>query len=1062
MVPYELVNVADDIAKTQRLVGRVLADKFRLTACIGIGGTGAVYRADQMALGRTVAVKILKEELAADDRVVARFRDEAMAASRLNHPNTVSIIDYGQAPDGLLYLAMEYVRGPTLTQLITREHPLPVTRVLEIMSQILSGIDEAHHAGVVHADLKSDNIIVDQRRATDIVKLVDFGIARLMTGTQGNDGDERSVCGTPEYMAPEVIAGSPPGYAADLYAAGIILYELLTCETPFVGGTTIDILSKQLKSAPKPLSQRRPDLPAGSEFDLLCKRALAKSPIDRFASAPDMRAAIISLVARITGTAPMQPADPTCEQCGTRCSPTFRFCPECGNPRVGVAARVVTQAPPMTELDHLLGLPMVGRDPERTRIIAHLRGADGDDAPRTLIVVGEAGIGRTRLVDQACQDVVRATPHDAKLTVYKAGADPSGLVSTYYPIRSLLASLLELPELCSETELHRAVLDLGLGDPDVFGIAHLFGHASPLSEMPPTSRRRESVASVLRVVERCAEQRPMTIVFDDIERYDHPSQEMLRRLAEAGATMPPCVLISEPTHAAQWPVEIPRVELRALTEANVAKLAAFMITHRPSRSTLHGEVVKTSYTAEIPAAATLMEHTHGHPAHIDHLARFAQEGGRLDADAPMSLADVIAARLSMLPQASLEFCQAAAVFGMEALLNDVRATSLVADCDTALNDATTRGILELSGDGKTVRFVSGLVRDVAYDATPADVRRALHAAAHDALEVHGGDRLLLGHHSDLGGHAAAAIHLLVSAGDRAARQLDDALAARLYQRALIAVRNAVRSGDADDRADSDFVSVSTKLADALRTRGDIGLARGVIAEARDWATVPILEAMLDRALALVFSVEDDHDGAAQSLQKGIGKAIGAGDMAFVVELYLDLANVLVNTGDALGARRELIECIDVVTLGEGVASLIGPAAAQLREPRNLWRLLKRKALIVSSLGDNTMALALGESALAHAQRVNSRIGIARAASLLAVVFDRLSQPEVADRFRSQAVNEMRGLGDRRATSDLLSMSYLASGPGSDGVERALIPATAGARYIRATTSPGGRARRIST
>jgi len=132
--------VSEELARAQRLVGRILDDKFRLRACIGIGGSGAVYKADQIALGRTVAVKILSEELTADPRLVKRFHDEALAASRLNHPNTVSVIDYGQTPDGLLYIVMEYLRGPTLTHLLAKEHPLPVVRVLGIVSQVLAGI----------------------------------------------------------------------------------------------------------------------------------------------------------------------------------------------------------------------------------------------------------------------------------------------------------------------------------------------------------------------------------------------------------------------------------------------------------------------------------------------------------------------------------------------------------------------------------------------------------------------------------------------------------------------------------------------------------------------------------------------------------------------------------------------------------------------------------------------------------------------------------------------------------------------------------------------------------
>src|SRR5262245_14164693 len=232
-------HVQEQVSKSLKLVGRVLGDKFRLTACIGIGGSGAVYRADQIALGRTVAVKILNEELLADARLIKRSGDEAMSASRLNHPNCVSIIDYGQSQDGLLYLAMEYVKGPTLTQLLVNENPLVIDRVIDIVMQALAGIEEAHLASVVHADLKADNIILDQRRAgVDVVKIVDFGIARLVTGVR--DPEDRSISGTPEYMAPEVISGAPPSFASDIYAVGIILYELLAYKTPFFAGSTTE------------------------------------------------------------------------------------------------------------------------------------------------------------------------------------------------------------------------------------------------------------------------------------------------------------------------------------------------------------------------------------------------------------------------------------------------------------------------------------------------------------------------------------------------------------------------------------------------------------------------------------------------------------------------------------------------------------------------------------------------------------------------------------------------------------------------------------------------------
>jgi serine/threonine-protein kinase len=984
----------DEITRAQRLIGRVLGDKFRLTACIGIGGTGAVYRADQIALGRTIAVKVLNEELAADARLVKRFRDEATAASRLNHPNTVSIIDYGQANDGLLYLAMEYLRGPTLTQLIAREHPLPVGRVLDVVCQVLSGIEEAHLAGVVHADLKSDNIIVDQRRAgTDVVKIVDFGIARLVTAPR--EGEDRNICGTPEYMAPEVISGAPPGFAADLYAVGIILYELLTCQTPFFGGTTIEILGKHLRAEAEPPSRRRPEMEISSELDALIRRALAKHPNDRFPSAVAMRQAVVGLADRLSVPAATKIEDATCPACNARCAPTFRFCPECGYPRA--PRHTVELGPAATiapDLEHIFPLPLIGMSSEQRAIVDHLRGKSHTAG---MLVIGPPGSGRTRLVQDTCAVVAG----QVELTVYQTGGDPSGLASTYYPIRAVVAALLSLPAMCTEEELRKAVRSLDLTDADLFGIAQLFGNASPLLEVEPPIRRRETVQSVLRVIQAVAARGKLAVVFDDVDSYDYPSLEVLRRLAEGATSAPqgdaigmPIVLVTEPEHAQQWPADLPRVAVEPLDAGELVDVAKALHRHDP----------------HAPSAAVLFEHSRGNPAHVEHLMRFLLEGGRLtDESGALSLADLIAARLSMLAQPTLELCQTAAVFGSEVDLELLRMATMVSDLDTALKDARVRGLV--AGDTEVVRFASGLIRDVVYDATPADVRRAFHAAAADALDATSSDVALLGHHHDLAGHAGRAVGLLGMAGDRASIQLDDVGAGQLYQRALVAVRVAVRSGDDDDNGDGSFVQLSVKLAEALRSRGENGLARGVVAEARTWADTPALDASLDRAHAMIVAAEDDHESAATYLRRGIGRAIACGDMSLVCDLYIDLANVLVRLGEIDAARRELAECIDLVTLGEGLAATAGPD--------NLWMVLRRKAQIVATLGETERALRLSEGALHHAVRAKSRLGKARVQTLLAELCDKLGQSSRADRYRKAAVEEMRRLGDRRATAELL-------------------------------------------
>ncbi len=971
----------EQVAKSLKLVGRVLGDKFRLTACIGIGGSGAVYKADQIALGRTVAVKILNEELSADIRMIKRFRDEAMSASRLNHPNCVSIIDYGQSQDGLLYLAMEYVKGPTLTQLLVNENPLPVDRVVDIVMQSLAGIEEAHLAGVVHADLKADNIILDQRRAgVDVVKIVDFGIARLVTGVR--DPEDRSISGTPEYMAPEVITGAPPSFASDIYAVGIILYELLAYKTPFFAGTTTEILANHLKALIPSLSARREQVPR--ELDAIVQKALAKHASDRYASAAEMRAAL----ARVAPLASRTPTADKCIHCGTTCAAQFKFCPVCGAPRrtreptVTVAVR-----PPATPAD-VLPLPFFGRARELDALLAHMRRPPGREVG--LLVTGLEGAGRSALLHRAYEQV----GHEARV-VYQIGPDPSGLAAPFYPIRSLLAAVLQLPPVSNEAELREAVLAAGLTDRDLPGISQLFGHPTTLLELEPPVRRREIVWSALRALERSAAHGPVTVVCEDIDRFDHPSLEILRRAIEVpGLELPPIVMTTTPAFAAQWPAALPRLEIGALAAGDLQQIAT-----RLEQAGIRG----------LPPPEALFETTGAFPGHVEHVVRYLLEGGKAE-DTATSLPDLVAARLSMLKQSTRDVLQAAAVLGLEPQIDLLRAMLPGDGLEAAMADAERSGLLGHDPSGE-LAFTSRLARDIVYDATPADVRRSLHAAAATAVEAVSPDLALLGHHHDLAGHARDAIPLLRRAGDQAAEQLDDAGAGQFYYRALVAVRQAVLSGDDDGSSEGQFVQLSVRLADVLRTRGETSIARGVLAEARDWSGSPALVATIDRAGAAIALSEGDVDGSVAGLRRGVGRAISTGDMNLVCELYLDLATALLRAGDPAAALRELVECIDLVTLGEGEGAIDGP------EP--FWRILRAQAQLVDNTGDSYKALRLAEAALFHAQRVRSRFGTARVQQLLAQLCDKAGLGGKAERYRQQAIYEMRSLGDRRATAELM-------------------------------------------
>ncbi|HEV3032812.1 MAG TPA: serine/threonine-protein kinase, partial [Polyangia bacterium] len=191
--------------------GRLIAGNFRIEKLIGQGAMGNVYKAEQLSLGKAVAVKVLHAHLMDDEKLVGRFKREAKSASKLNHSNSIQIIDSGQDQDGTLYIAMELLAGRDLAQVIRDDFPLPLPRVVRIMTQVMSALDEAHAHGVIHRDLKPSNIMLIERRGEkDFVKVCDFGIAKATT-TDGKDLEEDSqqmltiqglVCGTPEYMSP--------------------------------------------------------------------------------------------------------------------------------------------------------------------------------------------------------------------------------------------------------------------------------------------------------------------------------------------------------------------------------------------------------------------------------------------------------------------------------------------------------------------------------------------------------------------------------------------------------------------------------------------------------------------------------------------------------------------------------------------------------------------------------------------------------------------------------------------------------------------------------------------
>jgi serine/threonine-protein kinase len=266
------------MAVSDTLIGTVFDGRYRIVRKLGAGGMADVYLAEDQELGRPVAIKILNDRHAADDQFIERFRREAKNAAGLSHPNIVSIYDRGTA-EGTYYIAMEYLDGRSLKEMIVGRGPAPVKTAIDYARQILAAVGFAHRNGIVHRDIKPHNVLVSPEGR---LKVTDFGIARSGASQMTEVG---SIIGTAQYLSPEQARGSPVDQTSDLYSVGVVLYEMLTGQVPFMGDTPLEIAMKHLSAVPTPPSELRPEVP--HDLDLVVLRALAKNPDERYQTADE-------------------------------------------------------------------------------------------------------------------------------------------------------------------------------------------------------------------------------------------------------------------------------------------------------------------------------------------------------------------------------------------------------------------------------------------------------------------------------------------------------------------------------------------------------------------------------------------------------------------------------------------------------------------------------------------------------------------------------------------------------------------------------------------------------
>lgn len=859
------------------LVGRTLPGGYVILELVGIGGMGRVYRAEQTNLGRTVAVKIIHPHLVGEENAAARFITEARAASRLNHPNSVGVIDFGKTEDGQLYLVMEFLRGKDLARVIYEEGPLSLRRIVSVLRQVLAALAEAHHLEIIHRDLKPENIILEPvRTGGDFVKVVDFGLAKMREGAVApNITSPGIVCGTPEYMSPEQGRGDPLDARSDLYAVGVIFYQLLTGRLPFEAESPTQVVLMHITEPPPDPRSVAPERMIPSLFADVCLMALAKEPAHRFGDADEFAGALDDAltqteptVSRNTDTAL------TCPKCGAHNPSTQKFCGECGALLVqGALLQEPGKQPPQTEAppsdsvppplstlilvepdvgrkapppapieDASSRLEFVGREEDLAWLFDRL-----GEAKHSLVgarIVGDVGMGKTRLLREFL-----STVRDSAQIV-EVAPDPGWAEVGYFGVRRCIVELTGLPASGGNAEDW-----VGAGTHARHGLADIFEH---LNRADLTAEDlRFAVAEALRwAITRASERangRTVAIAVDDLQALDGASCTAFADVVGEAPLVPAILVVTYPPgFDPGWPASIASARvLMGLPPGQVTRLLG--TASRPS-SSIGGRGIA--------------------PLYVDQLLRFsAEQGGR----PPTRLADLIALRVERLPPDARRVLQAIAVYGDDA--DDLVIEKLVTE-GTNRQEATATllaaSMIERWDGATKYRSAHPLIRDVVLATIPAAVRRGLHARCAEIGEAGGMPLEARALHEYSAQNTFQALILLEQVAKRATQRGDLGGSVAALRRGLDLARRELFRGELDDPMRAVLI-FARKLGETLTTAGQFTDAEGVLREALDMAGPSGPErARVLGALAQVSAIRERSGEAHRYLLEALELAFASG------------------------------------------------------------------------------------------------------------------------------------------------------------------------------------------
>jgi tetratricopeptide (TPR) repeat protein len=930
----------------------LVGGRYRLDHLIGRGSTGDVWSAHDVLAGRAVALKRLRAEVAQDARLRRRLRREARAVARLEHPHIVRLYDMGVDDEGAPFLAMERVSGPTLADL-GRDPAVGAPRLVALVEQVLGALAYAHARGVIHRDVKPHHIFVTSGAdGEDVVKILDFGFARVENDEDQLTAARRDVFGTPTYMAPEQATGDyEVGPAADLYAVGVILWELLSGAPPFTGATATDIVVQHV-TAPLPAFVPLPGRRVPPGMEVVLRQSLEKEPGRRFASAASMRRAVAAVFDGDEG----EPTETVVNQ-----PPPAVERPSTGDVSVITIAdlAVVDAADGFALAPIPEEAPLVGRDALQRWLWERVVAVCNGGGARLVLLDGPAGIGKSRLCAWLGRTVAEGgwmTAIDAR---FRTGVAPRGL-------RGMIQQALGIGQRPAGAEaLHHALSDL---DPEErVDRDALAGYLWPgRGPRPPLGRVVRVVEDLARVI---AGRRPLLVWLDDLEHADGEALLILDHLAAHLTARPAPVLVVATRRSDAAPAGSAAGTLARLLERHHGAIEAREVPRLTDEST--ASLARALLPIEGEAVRRVVEASRGNPLFVVEALQFAGDL-RPDTPLPHTLVELVRRRLGAALEGGGDaafrrgLAERLALLGGAFPFDLVEALERAAGVDPVRLETGLEGLVRLGvlvdEAGDAYAFVHEVVRQALLEelAGRADAPR-LHERVAEAKLVWAGERLdrvaeEVARHLRAAGRVHDAVERLLLAARTAREAGQQAAAAALYLEA----DRWIGEAEAGPRTA------------ALRADGMLGLAE-VALDAGDH----------ERALRMATRLQQWAREAGDPARLALALCL-CGEASVAAGRWPEAGRVLEEARALLAARGERA-AVARVDVARGRASL---QAGALDEARRLFAEAATQFAAAGDLrGKAAAKRALGELAARAGERETARSLLSEAAAMAAGTSD---------------------------------------------------------------------------